>query len=53
MQATVLALAFGSAAAFVAPQATKSALALSSTKDEMVALAEANPDLIGRTIGFW
>merc|ERR1711871_1127461 len=42
----------GGAAAFVAPVAPAAGTALNG-KEEMVALAESNPDLLGRTIGFW
>eukprot|EP00628_Pelagophyceae_sp_CCMP2097_P004909 CAMPEP_0184084868 /NCGR_PEP_ID=MMETSP0974-20121125/4421_1 /TAXON_ID=483370 /ORGANISM="non described non described, Strain CCMP2097" /LENGTH=77 /DNA_ID=CAMNT_0026387543 /DNA_START=48 /DNA_END=277 /DNA_ORIENTATION=+ len=52
MQLTVLALALSSAAAFVAPS-TSSASTLAATKEEMVALAESNPDFLGKSIGFW
>jgi hypothetical protein len=42
----------GTAAAYVAPQAPKSASALNS-KAELEALAEANGDFLGSTLGFW
>jgi hypothetical protein len=48
----VLALALGSASAYVAPAVSKPASALNG-KQEMVELAEANPDFLGSTIGFW
>jgi len=52
MQKIVAALALTGAAAFVAPVAPAAGTALNG-KEEMVALAESNPDLLGRTIGFW
>jgi len=52
MQKIVAALALSGAAAFVAPVAPAAGTALNG-KEEMVALAESNPDLLGRTIGFW
>mmetsp|Transcript_9250 Transcript_9250/g.11370 ORF Transcript_9250/g.11370 Transcript_9250/m.11370 type:complete len:248 (+) Transcript_9250:73-816(+) len=55
MKTVILALAlFGSAVAFVhqAPAASSS-IVMNGAKDEMVALAEANPDLLGSKIGFW
>ena len=42
----------GTAAAYVAPQAPKSASSLNS-KAELEALAEANGDFLGSTLGFW
>ncbi|KAH8063514.1 serine carboxypeptidase [Aureococcus anophagefferens] len=39
-------------AAYVAPAVSKPATALNG-KQEMVELAEANPDFLGSTIGFW
>ena len=50
MQKIVAALALTGAAAFVAPVAPAAGTALNG-KEEMVALAESNPDLLGRTIG--
>ena len=52
MQKIVAALALTGAAAFVAPVAPAAGTALNG-KEEMGALAESNPDLLGRTIGFW
>ena len=52
MQKIVAALALSGAAAFVAPVAPAAGTALNG-KEEMQALAESNPDLLGRTIGFW
>ncbi|KAJ8608213.1 hypothetical protein CTAYLR_010404 [Chrysophaeum taylorii] len=50
----VLALAFGSASAFVAQTATtQQSSALLGAKEDLVALAEANTDAIGKSIGFW
>ena len=54
MQSTVLALALGTASAFVAPSTTPaSATAVQGAKDDLVALAESNPDALGQAIGFW
>ncbi|KAJ8611245.1 hypothetical protein CTAYLR_004127 [Chrysophaeum taylorii] len=54
MQAVVIALALGSAAAFQpSTPAVSTSSALAATKDEVVALAEANPDFLGKSIGFW
>lgn len=53
MFAVVFALAFGVASAFVAPQASQPAAAIAATKEDMMALAEANPDFLGKSIGFW
>jgi hypothetical protein len=54
MQTTVLALALGTASAFVAPSLTPaSATAVQGAKDDLVALAESNPDALGQAIGFW
>ena len=50
MQKIVAALALSGAAAFVAPVAPAAGTALNG-KEEMQALAESNPDLLGRTIG--
>ena len=41
------------ASAFMAPVAPASSTAIAATKSETVALAEANPDFLGKTIGFW
>jgi len=49
MKFTLLA---ASAAAFIAPAQPKAG-PLASSKEEMIALAEANPDFLGRTISFW
>mmetsp|Transcript_20879 Transcript_20879/g.62288 ORF Transcript_20879/g.62288 Transcript_20879/m.62288 type:complete len:230 (+) Transcript_20879:69-758(+) len=53
MQKLIVALCLGAGAAYVAPAAPKAAPALAATKDEVVALAEANPDFLGKAIGFW
>jgi len=54
MQTVILALALGSAAAFVAPAPAASSAALSGAgKETLVELAEANGDFLGKTIGFW
>jgi len=52
MQLTVLSLALGTASAFVAPSA-QTATVPQATKEETIALAEANPDFLGSKIGFW
>jgi len=52
MQTTILALALGSASAFVAPAAPAAASSMNS-KQTLVDLAESNPDFLGKTIGFW
>jgi len=52
MQTTILALALGSASAFVAPAAPAAASSLTSTQT-LVDLAASNPDFLGKTIGFW
>ena len=41
-----------SALAFV-HQAPSSVSTLSASKEDMIAVAEANPDFLGKTIGFW
>jgi hypothetical protein len=43
-QLTILALSVSAASAFVAPAATSSQGVVKATKDEVVALAEANPE---------
>jgi len=53
MQTTVLALALGTASAFVAPAAPAAASALNGAKDDLVAYAESNPVALGSGIGFW
>jgi hypothetical protein len=53
MQTTVLALALGTASAFVAPAAPAAASSLNGAKDDLVAYAESNPDALGAGIGFW
>merc|ERR1719231_1262028 len=51
--ATILALAFGSASAFMArPAASRSALKM-TTQDELIELAESNRDSLGAGLGFW
>ena len=51
---TVIALALlAPAAAFVAPAGPAAATAAFGAKDDLVALAEANPDALGSAIGFW
>jgi len=52
MKAAVFALACSPAAAFVAAPAGQAATALNS-KQELIDLAEANGDFLGKTIGFW
>ena len=46
MQLTILALALGSASAFVAPAAPAASAPVKATKEEVVALAEANPECV-------
>jgi hypothetical protein len=53
MKSAILALAISGASAYVAPQTKVSGSALAASKDEVVALAEANPDFLGQAIGFW
>merc|ERR1711903_41254 len=53
MQKIIAALALSGAAAYVAPVAPKATSSLAASKDEVVALAEANPDFLGKAIGFW
>ena len=53
MQKLLLALAVSGASAYVAPTTVSPATALAASKDEVVALAEANPDFLGKAIGFW
>jgi hypothetical protein len=53
MQKIVAALALSGAAAYVAPVAPKATSSLAASKDEVIALAEANPDFLGKAIGFW
>jgi len=53
MQTTILALALGSASAFVAPSTPAAASAVNGAKDDLIALAESNPDALGSAIGFW
>eukprot|EP00635_Sarcinochrysidales_sp_CCMP3193_P003636 CAMPEP_0118895206 /NCGR_PEP_ID=MMETSP1166-20130328/3659_1 /TAXON_ID=1104430 /ORGANISM="Chrysoreinhardia sp, Strain CCMP3193" /LENGTH=272 /DNA_ID=CAMNT_0006834209 /DNA_START=31 /DNA_END=849 /DNA_ORIENTATION=- len=52
-----LALLLGSSTAFVfqsaGPSTTTTTTTLGATKAETVELAEANPDLLGKTLGFW
>ena len=52
-QKIVAALALSGAAAYVAPVAPKATSSLAASKDEVIALAEANPDFLGKAIGFW
>ena len=53
MQKLIVALALSGAAAYVAPVAPKATSSLAASKDEVIALAEANPDFLGKAIGFW
>jgi hypothetical protein len=53
MQKLLIALAVSGASAYVAPTTTSAGSALAASKDEVVALAEANPDFLGKAIGFW
>eukprot|EP00631_Chrysoreinhardia_giraudii_P004270 CAMPEP_0197421418 /NCGR_PEP_ID=MMETSP1170-20131217/6928_1 /TAXON_ID=54406 /ORGANISM="Sarcinochrysis sp, Strain CCMP770" /LENGTH=80 /DNA_ID=CAMNT_0042948655 /DNA_START=55 /DNA_END=294 /DNA_ORIENTATION=+ len=53
MKTAVLSLLLAPAAAFVAPTTQSAQVAVQGAKDEMVALAESNPDLLGSSIGFW
>ena len=53
MQKIIAALALSGAAAYVAPVAPKATSSLAASKDEVIALAEANPDFLGKAIGFW
>jgi len=53
MQLTVAALAFSTASAFVSAPAGKAATAAQGAKDDLIALAESNPDALGQGIGFW
>jgi hypothetical protein len=53
MQKIIAALALTGAAAYVAPVAPKATSAVAASKDEVIALAEANPDFLGKAIGFW
>ncbi|KAH8064486.1 chlorophyll A-B binding protein [Aureococcus anophagefferens] len=53
MKSAILALAISGASAYVAPQTKVSGSALAASKEEVVALAEANPDFLGQAIGFW
>jgi len=49
----ILALALGTASAFVAPAPNAASSSMAASKEEVVALAEANPDFLGSSIGFW
>ena len=55
--ALVLALAFGSASAFmgarVAPRAAKTSAISMTTQEELAELAESNRDALGAGLGFW
>jgi len=55
--AVVLALAFGSASAFmgarVAPRAAKTSAISMTTQEELAELAESNRDALGAGLGFW
>ena len=55
--AIVLALAFGSASAFmgtpVAPRAATSSALSMTTQEELADLAESNRDALGAGLGFW
>jgi hypothetical protein len=55
--AVVLALAFGSASAFmgtpVAPRAARSSALSMTTQEELAELAESNRDALGAGLGFW
>ena len=55
--AIVLALAFGSASAFmgarVAPRAAKTSAISMTTQEELAELAESNRDALGAGLGFW
>jgi len=53
MKASVLALALTSASAFVAPAPQSAATSMHETTQDLVNLAEANGDFLGKTIGFW
>jgi len=53
MQTAILALALGSASAFVAPAAPAASTAAHGAKDDLIALAESNRDALGSGIGFW
>merc|ERR1719245_2019119 len=54
MQKLVLALCLGSAAAFVAPAAPAApATQVAGGKADLEALAAANGDFLGKTLGFW
>jgi len=53
MQKLIVALCLSGAAAYVAPVAPSAGSKLAASKDEVVALAEANPDFLGKAIGFW
>eukprot|EP00635_Sarcinochrysidales_sp_CCMP3193_P015855 CAMPEP_0118917564 /NCGR_PEP_ID=MMETSP1166-20130328/17400_1 /TAXON_ID=1104430 /ORGANISM="Chrysoreinhardia sp, Strain CCMP3193" /LENGTH=98 /DNA_ID=CAMNT_0006857753 /DNA_START=68 /DNA_END=360 /DNA_ORIENTATION=- len=53
MMKIVLALCLSSAAAFVAPTGQSPASSLGATKEDMAALAEANPDFLGQSLGLW
>eukprot|EP00628_Pelagophyceae_sp_CCMP2097_P001468 CAMPEP_0184085034 /NCGR_PEP_ID=MMETSP0974-20121125/4504_1 /TAXON_ID=483370 /ORGANISM="non described non described, Strain CCMP2097" /LENGTH=87 /DNA_ID=CAMNT_0026387709 /DNA_START=33 /DNA_END=293 /DNA_ORIENTATION=+ len=54
MQLAIVALALGSATAFVAPSPSPaSSSARQGAKDDLVALADSNPDFLGKSIGFW
>ena len=53
MQKIIAALALSGAAAYVAPVAPKATSALAAGQGDLVALAEANGDQLGRNLGFW
>lgn len=53
MQTVVLALALGSAAAFAPTTPVATTTQMSFGKSDLVALAESNPDALGKAIGFW
>jgi len=48
-----LILALVPALAFVAPVTKKSVNVVEATRDTLVELAEANPDFLGKSLGFW
>jgi len=52
MLAKVTLLATG-AAAFVAPSTPSATVSMHETTEDLIALAEANGDFLGKTIGFW
>ena len=52
MKLTLAAIALSTASAYVAPSTPSKGMALAG-KSELVDLAEANGDFLGKTIGFW